>query len=75
MKVCSGSLLPVENTIYENAGTCAWWICVWAKSITYLLSVTVVSVAVRILVIKQNGVDTSKEHASSVDFFFTRKCK
>ena len=52
MKVCSSLLLLVGNTMYENAGTLAWWICVRAESsIMYLLLVTVVSVAVRILVI------------------------
>ena len=35
----------------ENAGTCACWIFVWVKSIMYSCLVTVVSVAVRILVI------------------------
>ena len=35
----------------ENAGTCACWICVRVKSIMFSCLVTVVSIAVRILVI------------------------
>jgi len=35
----------------KTVGTCAWWTCVRVKRIMYSLLVTVLSIAVRIVVI------------------------